>query len=144
MKNEDDEPKEYFERNLFIVFALLILGLFLDWLCVYMLINTNPWGTMVAIPGLMFTLQGLWLLVNPFAIVYEDRFEIKQSLIYNKQFYFLDAKNVELTSSSKLSLIYNDDEPEALKTMGIKDAHRELFINKLKEKIAKSVSTRLF
>lgn len=144
MKDEKEEAKEYFERNNVLVFALLAVALFLDWLSGYLLINTNPWGTLVGVPGLILTLQSLWLLVNPYAIVYEDRFEIKQSLIYNREFYFLDMKDVTNQKKNSLTMIYNDDDAEPLPTLGIKSTDKILFYQKLKEKISISTSTRIF
>lgn len=144
MKDEKEEAKEYFERNNVLVFALLAVALFLDWLSGYLLINTNPWGTLVGVPGLVLTLQSLWLLVNPYAIVYEDRFEIKQSLIYNREFYFLDMKDVTNQEKNSLTMIYNDDDVEPLPTLGIKNTDKILFYQKLKEKISISTSTRIF
>ncbi len=143
MKNED-EPKEYFERNILLVVIIIGLGLFLDWYSLYLLGQVNPWGTATIIPGLILTLQGLWLLVHPYAIVYEDRFEIKQSLMYNKEFYYLDAKGVDEKKTSSLSLIYNDEEVEGIHLFGMRSSHKPLFKNKLTEKIALSVEKRLF
>ena len=137
MKNEKDEPKEYFERNI-----LLVISVGLDWLTVKLLIEVNPWGMFAGIPGLILTLQSLWLIVNPYAIVYEDRFEIKQSLFYNKEFYFLDSKDATINSS--LRLVYNDDDQEKIPLFGIRGTHKPLFFKKLQEKIENSVKNRNF
>lgn len=136
MKNEKDEHKEYFERNIFLVIIVAAVGLFLDWLTIHLLKNVNPWGTASAVPGVVLTLQALWLVVNPYAIVYDDRFEIKQSLFSNQHYYFLDAKAVVYKKNSKsLTLVYNDDETETLPMFGIKASHRDLLQKKLQEKI---------
>lgn len=142
MKNEKDEPKEYFERNILLVIIITALSLGLDYMAVHLLMNVNPWGTALAIPGLVLTLQALWLIVNPYAIVYADRFEVKQSLFYNKLFYFLDAKDAKLNSN--LKLIYNDDEQEKIPLLGIRGAHKSLFLKKLKENIEFSLKNRNF
>ena len=92
MKNKDEEPKEYFERNILLVIIVTAAALGLDWLAIKMLIDVNPWGSAVGIPGLTLTLQALWLIVHPYAVVYEDRFEIKQTLLYNKEFYYFRMK----------------------------------------------------
>ncbi len=144
MKNEEDEPKEYFERSILLVITLTAAGLFLDWLSIHLLIEVNPWGTAFAVPGMVLTLQALWLIVNPYAIVYQDRFEIKQSLFYNREFYYLDAKAVEKKSSAKLNMVYNDDEIEKLPLLGMRESNKELFKNKLAEKIGESVKGRSF
>lgn len=142
MKNEKDEPKEYFERNILLVIIVTAFGVSIDYFAVQLLINVNPWGTALAIPGLVLTLQALWLIVNPYAIVYEDRFEVKQSLFYSKNFYFLDTKGATLNSN--LRLIYNDDEQEKIPLLGIRSSHKSLFLKKLQEKIEISLKNRNF
>jgi hypothetical protein len=144
VKNIEEEPKEYFERNIFLVVIVAVSGFFLDWLSITLLLDVNPWGTATAIPGLMLTLQGIWLIVNPFAIVYQDRFEIKQSLLYNKEFYYLDAKSIDDKKTQSVQLIYNDGDLENLHLLGMRAAHKQLFNDRLKEKIAESVKHRDF
>ena len=119
-------------------------GLFFDWLSLHLLMDVNPWGTAAILPGLLLTLQGLWLLVHPYAILYEDRLEIKQNFIYNKEFYYLDAKSIDEKKSGTLMMIYNDGEPEPLPMFGMKASHKNEFRKKLAEKIALSVSKRTF
>lgn len=144
MKNEKDEPKEYFERNILVVITLAAISIFLDWLTIHLFLDVNPWGTLVGVPAIILSLQALWLIVNPYAIVYEDRFEIKQSLFYNKHFYFLDAKAVRSNGNLSLQMIYNDDELEKLPLFGIKASHKTAFQQKLLEKIDFSLKNRSF
>lgn len=144
MKNKDEEPKEYFERNILLVIITAVSALLIDWFSIKMLLDVNPWGTATAIPGLMLTLQGLWFIVNPYAVVYENRFEIKQSLIYNKEFYYLDAKAVEGKKRNSVQLIYNDGDAEGLPLLGMRASHKEKFKDKLNEKIVESLKNRDF
>lgn len=144
MKNDENEPKEYFERNVWQVILLLGVGLGFDWLSVQLLLDVNPWGTAFAIPGLTFTLQGLWLVTNPYAIVYEDRFEIKQNFLYNKEFYYLDAKRVESQARGGLQVVYNDDERERLPLFGMRASYKEKFKQALSDRIARSLVARDF
>ena len=144
MKNKEEEPKEYFERNILLVLIVAVSGFFLDWLSITLLLDVNPWGTATAIPGLMLTLQGIWLIVNPFAIIYQDRFEIKQSLLYNKEFYYLDAKSMADKKTHSVQLIYNDGDLENFYLLGMRAAHKQLFKERLKEKIVESVKHRDF
>ena len=144
MKNKDEEPKEYFERNMLFVIILTIIAVGIDYLAIYKLINTNPWGTLIGVPGITLTLQALWLLVNPYAIVYEDRFEIKQSLLSHKQFYYLDAKSVNNKKSNYITIVYNDNDEENISILGIKNAHKALFLKKLEDMIALSIKNRGF
>jgi hypothetical protein len=144
VKNDENEPKEYFERNILLVVTFLAAGLFLDWLSIHLLMQVNPWGTASAVPGLMLTLQGLWLVTNPYAVVYDDRFEIKQNFIYNKEFYYLDAKRIESKKPGSLLVVYNDEETEKLPLFGMRASYKEKFREALSEKIAKSVVNRDF
>lgn len=144
MRNDENEPKEYFERSIIIVIFFIGAGFFFDWLSLHLLMNMNPWGTAAIVPGLLLTLQGLWLLVHPYAILYEDRLEIKQNFIYNKEFYYLDAKGIESKKSGSIKMVYNDEEQEILPMFGIRATHKIEFKKKLAEKIALSVSKRPF
>ena len=141
MKKKDEEPKEYFERSILLVATVAISGVLLDWFSIKMLLDVNPWGSATAIPGLILTLQALTLIVNPYAIVYEDRFEIKQSLLYNREFYFLDFTGFDEKSKK---LVYNDGDTENLPLLGMRASHKKLFKAKLAEKINESLKNRHF
>lgn len=143
MKNEE-EPKDYFERNTLFIILVGVSGLFLNSWSVWLITQTNPWGTLIAVPGLVLTLQALWLLVNPYAIVYQDRVEIKQNLIYDKTFYYLDAKSITFKSKYYLLLMYNDGDLENIPLFGMRNAHKVLFEKTLAEKMALSVKERVF
>ena len=144
MKNKSEETKEYFERSVLLVIIVAGSGIFLDWLSITWLLDVNPWGTATAIPGLMLTLQGIWLIVNPFAVIYQDRFEIKQSLLYNKEFFYLDAKSIDDKKTHSVQIIYNDGDLENLPLVGMRASHKQLFKDKLNEKIGESVKHRDF
>jgi hypothetical protein len=123
------------------VATVAISGVLLDWFSIKMLLDVNPWGSATAIPGLILTLQALTLIVNPYAIVYEDRFEIKQSLLYNREFYFLDFTGFDEKSKK---LVYNDGDTENLPLLGMRASHKKLFKAKLAEKINESLKNRHF
>ncbi len=144
MKNKDEEPKEYFERSVLLVISVTAFAGLLDWLAIKMLIDVNPWGSAVGIPGLTITLQALWLIVHPYAVVYEDRFEIKQSLLYNKEFYYLDAKAIDGKSNTSVGLVYNDGDFEKISLLGMRASHKEKFKTTLSEKINESLKNRDF
>jgi hypothetical protein len=144
VKNDKEETKEYFERNALLVFTIISSGLLLDWFSVKMLLDVNPWGTATAIPALVITLQGLWLIVNPYAVVYENRFEIKQSLLYNKEFFYLDAKSVSNKNSKSINIVYNDGDLESISLMGMRGSEKQKFKEKISEKIEISLQNRDF
>jgi len=144
VKNEKDEPKEYFERNILLVLSVTAVGLFLDWLAIDLLKNVNPWGSLVAVPGIVISYQAFWLFLNPFVLVYENRFEIKQSLFHDKEFYYLDIKSISKGNSNSITLVYNDNETIEVNLFGIKGSHVDAFYQKLQEKINLSLSNRTF
>jgi hypothetical protein len=144
VKNKEEESKEYFERNILLVIVLTVSGLLIDWLSIKLLLDVNPWGTATAIPGLIITLQAIWLIVNPYAVIYENRFEIKQTLIYNKEFYYLDAKAIDDKKSHSVQIIYNDGDLESLPLLGMRASHKQMFKDKLKDKINESIKHRDF
>jgi hypothetical protein len=144
VKNKEEEPKVYFERNIALVIIITAAALTIDWLSVKMLLDVNPWGTATAIPGLMLTLQAVWFIVNPYAVVYENRFEIKQSLLYNKEFYYLDARSIDQEKSNSVHLIYNDGDAEKLPLLGMRGSHKQKFRNALNDKIVESLKSRNF
>ena len=76
-KKKVDEPKHYIERSIAFTIVTCIIAALLDWLSVYMLININPWGTLVGVPAIALTLQALWLMVNPYAIIFDDKLNTK-------------------------------------------------------------------
>lgn len=144
MKNKEEEPKEYFERNILLVIIVTASGLLLDWLSIKLLLDVNPWGSATAIPGLILTLQAIWLIVNPYAVVYENRFEIKQTLMYNKEFYYLDAKAINDQNTYSVKITYNDGDLEKLPLLGMRASHKQLFKDRLNEKINESIKHRDF
>lgn len=146
MKKEQnwDEPREYFERNPLLLALVVAVAAICIWQSISLLAEVNPWGTAVAVPGIFFAFQALWLITNPYAIVYEDRFEIKHSFFYSKEVYFLDLKGITDLTGLSFMVIYNDDEKEKLPLSGIRNSHKLSFQNRLREKISKSLENRTF
>lgn len=144
MKNNfEEEPKTYFERNVVIIICVACISIVCDYVGFLILNKPSPWGVFVAFPGLVISLQTLWLVVNPFAIVYDNRFEIKQSFFYNKEFYFLDMKQIEFIDK-KLIITYNDLDKESLRMFGIRDSHKQRIYESIKQHIELSTKAREF
>ncbi len=144
MKKEDIElPKEYFERNIPLLSILIAVSSIFIWYSIHLLAEVNPWGTLTAVPGIVLAFQSLWLLLNPYAAIYDKHFEIKQSWFYNKQFVFLDLKAIEV-KSHKIYLVYNDGDVEKIPMSGIKPSHREKFLIALNQNVAESLNNRTF
>src|SRR3954465_4329680 len=102
----------------------------------------NPWGFIVMIPATIVFFQLLWLLVNPFAIVFDTKIEFKQSLFHNKMRYFVDIKKVSEGKSGKLYITYNDDEMEALNLFGIRPSHVKLLKSEIEKFVAEGLKKR--
>jgi hypothetical protein len=78
VKNKSiEEPKMYFERNTIVILVMACLAIAADYFGYTILIQPNPWGIFLAILGLVLTMQTLWLILNPYTIVYDGKFEIK-------------------------------------------------------------------
>jgi len=144
-KKEDlDEPKVYFERNIPLVATFVGLSALLVWLSIEMLKAVNPWGTLVAVPGIIFAFQSIWFITNPYVIVYDDRFEIKHSFFYGKTIFFLDLKEIKAIKGSRLKVVYNDGDPDQFLLDGIRGSHKAGLQKALEEKLEKSMKERLF
>lgn len=141
--NTEEEPKCYFERNTLIIIICTCLALAFDVLGYYVLNIPSPWGVFVSIPGLILTIQTLWLILNPYVLFYKTRFEIKQSFIYNKEIYYLDIKLVELKNNS-IIMTYNDYSQEKLPIFGLRKSHLLLMFESLKQEIELSNLNRDF
>lgn len=144
MKNNiEEEPKCYFERNILIVVIWACIAIAFDVLGYYVLNIPSPWGVFISIPGLILSIQALWLILNPFVLFYKSRFEIKQSFIYNKEIYYLDIKLVEL-QNNKIIITYNDYSKEKLPILGLRKSHLLSMFETLKKEIELSNLNRDF
>ncbi len=128
MKNRGEElhPLANIERNPLILGTLMlgcVIILFFAW---QLLKVVNPYGFLVAVPGLFLAFQVLWLILHPFALIYEDKIEIQQSFIHKKQCYYVDLKKVSQSKTGKFYITYHDDEVERLNLFGIKNSHLPL------------------
>lgn len=145
MKYNEEEPKIYFERNLLIVIAVLLLGLFFDAITFYLFSITNPFFLVAIVPAILVNIQAIWLILNPYIIVYDDRFIIKSHILSNREFYFLDFKSSLISEKPlRLTLVYNDNDQINLSLIGIKRNHLELLKNKITTQIKESLKNRSF
>ena len=104
--------------------------------------EVNPIGFFLFVPTLFFSFQTLWYLLNPFAILFEDKLEIKQSLFHNKFWHYVDIKNVGLVKEGSFRITYNDNEIEKMNLVGIKTTHKELLREELNKQIVLSLAKR--
>lgn len=141
-KQKEDVPLQYFERSyLWMVICIAVTAALAFF--VYRLIeDVSPWAFIAGIPALLMLFQTLWLILNPYAIIYEDKFEIKQSVIHNKTWYYIDIKNVSEANGAGFDITYNDDDREKISTTGIRASHRNEFRNTVNKYVCKSLVER--
>lgn len=134
LQNIERDPK-------FLIISILISSIII-FLGYNMLKNMNPWGFIVLVPGSIFSFQSLWWLLHPFAQVFEDKIEIKQSLLHHKYRYFVDLKRISESNKGKIYLTYNDDEMESLNLFGIKPSHVALLKSEMEKFVSESLKIR--
>jgi len=129
-------PLAYINRNPLLLGISALLSLALVYYNYQLLKDLNPWGFLLLIVTTFMSFHSLWLLLNPFAAIYKDRFEIRQTLFHNKPRYYLDIQKIGFNRQKQLILVYNDDESERIHLFGIQK-NKE---NELKEKLEKLIS----
>ena len=144
MKNLEREEKPILQLDR----DPVLLGLFVLATCVlvyftYSLFkNFNPWGFLLMIPAGAMAFQTLWFILNPFAILFEDRLEVKHSLFKNKQVYFVDLKKKREKKKGRYYITYMDDELEPLNLFGIKKSQVTLLKNEFNKQIISNQKLR--
>ncbi len=126
-KPKEDIPLQYFERS--VLFTLFFVGITggLSFLTYSLWKDFNPMMFICGIPTVIMFFQTLWIMLNPFAIIYEDKFEFKKTMFSNKQWYFIDIKTVEEVNPKGFKIIYNDGDEEIVSTFGIRASHKKAF-----------------
>ena len=139
---KEEKPLQHIERSpLFLSISVLISAIIV-FFGYTLLKNVNPWGFIVLIPGSILSFQSLWWLLHPFAIVFEDKIEIKQSLLHHKYRYFVDLKRISESKKGKIYITYNDDEMEGLNLFGIKPSHVSLLKSEMEKSVSENMKAR--
>jgi hypothetical protein len=121
--------------------AILTTGTSL-FLFMYKDFEMHGWALMLIPPALYADFQALLMILNPFALIYKDKFEIKKHLLNEKTWYFNDIKKVGEIHKSGFSITYNDDEIENIKLNGIRQSHINAFREALHKKVFLSLENR--
>lgn len=145
-KNEDI-PSVNIERNplvLLISAAITALFIYLTYSSIFSkeAHEVNPMGFFLFVPTVVISYQTLWLLLNPYAIIYENKMEMKRTLFSNKEWQFVDLMKVSELQGNSLKIVYNDNEVEKISLFGIKPSHKSLMRQELDKHIAKSLQVR--
>jgi hypothetical protein len=145
VRNEEEYgiPLVNIERNPFILISFFGLSALISFGGYQLLKNVNPWGFMVMIPAAFLCFQSLWLLLNPFAIIFKDKIAIKQSFFHQKQRYFIDIKQITESKGGKIYLVYNDGELEPINLFGIKHSHTQLLKSEMEKFVLLSMKDRI-
>jgi len=138
-KRKEDIQLQYFERNvLIIVFSVVLTGCFC-FLTYWYFKAFNPLMFVLGIPSIILIFHTLWVLLNPFAVIYEDKFEMKKTMFSNKQWYFIDIKSVGEVTAKGFKIVYNDDDEEIISTFGIRPSHKQAFRDAVNHYVCKSL-----
>jgi hypothetical protein len=139
----DEQPLLIVERSLPLVLGLLVLSLGLVAAVVFLFQGLKPAGFLLMVPAAILTFQTLWMLLNPFALVFDNRLEIRQSWFQHKDRFFLDLNKVVPGSGGGLLLTYTDGEIEKLSLFGIRSSQREQLREKCSVQITVNAARRL-
>jgi hypothetical protein len=139
-KEKDEISLASIERNPLVVVFSVIVSAALAFETFQLFKAMNPWGFMIAAPTVVICFQTLWLILNPFAIVYKNRLEIRQSFFHHRECYFTDIKHIARNKKGKIYITYHDDEIERINLFGIKDSHVELLKTEVEKHIAASTA----
>lgn len=138
-KRKEDIPLQYFERNVIIIlFSLVLTGSFC-FLTYWYFKAFNPLMFVLGVPSVILIFHSLWMLLNPFAVIYEDKFEMKKTMFSNKQWYFIDIKLVGEVTTKGFKITYNDDDEELISTFGIRNSHKKAFRDAVNHYVCKSL-----
>lgn len=136
-REEEGTPLVNIERHpLVLIVSLGITGL-LAWYNVSLFSVMHPLGFVIMTPTVILAVQSLWLILTPFAMVYADRVEFRQSFFHQKRRYFIDLKRTAINRDGKFYIVYHDDEVERLHLFGIRPSHVQL----LKTELDRSVTS---
>jgi len=141
-QQKEEIPLINIERSpvILILWVLFNAGLVYSTYLLFSIIN--PWGFILMIPTVIMSFLTLWLLMNPFAVFFEDKLEFRQSFFNNSTLYFIDVKKVIDVKGGKLKIIYNDDDLDAFVLYGIKSSHAELLKKSLENFVSESLQKR--
>lgn len=144
MRNLENEqiPLLSIERSPIFLIINVFLSVLMSFFAYKLFEAMNPWGFVVMVPTTLLVFQTAWWLLNPFAQVYDNRVELKQSLFHDKIRYFVDITKTELSSKGILFITYNDEEVEALNLFGIKPSQSSLIQSVIDKSVAENIKTR--
>ena len=135
-KEKDDIALVNIDRNPLILLLSIGISTVLDYIAYTFILDLNPWGFIIMVPAVFLSFQTIWLLLTPYAMVFDDKLEIKRTLFSNKMLFFVDIKTIGAFKKGSLFVSYNDDEVDKINLFGIKSSQ----VATLKSELEKHVS----
>ena len=89
-KTKEDIPVHYFERNWLFTLVFLTITAFFGYMVYKSYVEVSPMTIIYGVPLLIFFFLTLWMMLNPYCIIFEDKFEMKRSILSNRDWYFID------------------------------------------------------
>jgi hypothetical protein len=140
---KEEIPLASIERSIPLLILIILASTALMAWGITLLKDVNPRGFLVLIPGGILSFQSLWLLLHPFALIYEDKIEIRQSFLHSRISYFVDVKKITQSKNGSLYITYNDDEVEKINLFGIRESQRSFLKDEFNRHVVQSLETRL-
>jgi hypothetical protein len=141
-KREEEKIIEYFERNGAFIALHLVGTTVLSYLMYKYIAEVSPWAFIIGLPAAIVVFQTIWILLNPYALIYVDKIEIKGTMFGNKVWYLIDIKKVGEVKGKGFSITYNDDEVEYVNPMGIRASQLNKFRDSFNHYVCKSLVER--
>jgi len=135
-KEKDEVALVNIDRNPLILLLSIGVSTLLVYMAYTFILDLNPWGFVIMVPATFLSFQTIWLLLTPFAMVFEDKLEIKRSLFRNKMLFYVDIKKVGAIKNNNMFISYNDDEIAKIPLFGIKTSQ----LNTLRSELDKHVT----
>jgi hypothetical protein len=144
---QEEPPQVNIERNPIIIILSLLLTAGMMYytfrsLFAKEVMDINPMSFFLLVPTLILSYQSLWFILNPFGLIYEDKFELKWFAFGSKIWYFVDFKESKKLPNKQFYLVYNDNETQKMNLFGIRSSHIDLLNAELNKRIASSLKTR--
>lgn len=139
MRNREEEgtPLVNIERHPLVLIIFIAATAGLAWFNFELFKVKNPLGFIMIAPTTILFIQTLWLLLTPFAMIFEDRLDIRQSFFHQKRRYFADLRQAAINKDGKFFVVYHDDEVERINLFGIRNSHVSL----LKQELDRSLNS---
>ncbi|MBA2612893.1 MAG: hypothetical protein H0U95_13045 [Bacteroidetes bacterium] len=144
MRNKEKEEIALIniDRNPLVLILSIGLSTLLDYLAYSFILDLIPWGFVLLIPAVFLSFQTIWLLLTPYAMLFDDKLEIKRTLFSNKMLFFADVKKVGNVKKGSLFISYNDDEVAKISLFGIKTSQVNILRSELEKHVTLTLNKR--